>query len=135
MGDNYLSTTETVLTAGVQAIAASALGTFLDSMAPELDAGKSDLQLGAEVLIQTGAGLFTLTEIMRALQPAADGYETPIGDGVPIYFFLNAQPNLRAKIADLSLRATNALQRALGANADEVETGEDRPTNVTMSDK
>jgi hypothetical protein len=73
MGDNnYLSTTETVLTAGVQAIAASALGTFVDSMAPAPDAGKSDLLLAAEVLGQTAAGLFTLTEIMRALMPAND---------------------------------------------------------------
>ncbi len=43
--NNYISTTETVLTAGMQAVVAGGLGTLLDNSFPPMDDGKSDLQV------------------------------------------------------------------------------------------
>ncbi len=73
-------------------------------------------QLAVEVVGQFGAGYLTLTEMMRLTMPASDGYVAPIGDGTAIYFFMDSQPHLRAKMTDLRNRATAQVRRLMGVD-------------------
>lgn len=123
MADNYVSTSEAVLTSGIQAIVGAGLGRFLDNTFPPPDDGKSDLQLGLEVGGQFVVGMATLCESMRALQPHSPEYQTPVGDGTAIFFFYSQQPNFLVKCNDLARRATQAARRAIGVpepDADDV---------------
>lgn len=70
----------------------------------------TDGKLIAEVAAQFGVGLAVVTEVYRALLSfRGQDAPTPLGDGLPFFFYFTAQPNFLKKTMTLTERIQTAL--------------------------
>jgi hypothetical protein len=81
----------------------------VDSLFPS-DIPETDGKLIAEVAAQFGVGLAVVTEAYRVLLSfRGSDAPSPLGDGIPFFFYFTAQPNLLKKWMALNERIRTAL--------------------------